>query len=126
MIGDERVEGTWRPIFIHNGGLYHLADLKIYADGMIDCWCPVTLDEFRRKVASGWVTTQIPPSGRASAHHLGSWTVAEQTYHLDGVALIGEVSDEIDRLAGRPTTSERCLAIRTLPRRARHLPRQPR
>lgn len=108
MDGERRVEGTWRPIFIHNGGTYFLTDLKIYADGLVDCWELMNLDEFRQKVASGWVAVEVPPGATISAHHLVHGTVAELRSAVTGDELIGEVTDEIDRLAGRPTSSERC------------------
>lgn len=54
-----RVPGTWRHAFIRNGDHY-LTDLCVYADGLIDCWGLVTLDEFERKPRSGWVATRLP------------------------------------------------------------------
>lgn len=108
MDGERRVEGTWRPIFIHNGGTYYLTDLKIYADGMVDCWELVNLDGFRQKVASGWVAVEVPHGATISAHDLINATVTEPRNAVTGDDLIGEVSDEIDRLAGRPASSERC------------------
>ena len=110
-VDGERIEGTWRPIFIYNGGTYHLTDLFIYADGMIDCWGPVDLDGLRRKIQSGWVATSLPEGGKASAHMLASWRFAEPETWVDADALIGEVADEIERLAGRATSSDRCLAV---------------
>jgi len=32
IVDGERVEGTWRSVFVHNGD-FHLADLVVYADG---------------------------------------------------------------------------------------------
>jgi hypothetical protein len=32
----QRVEGTWRHIFVRNADVYYLADLVVYADGAID------------------------------------------------------------------------------------------
>ena len=34
----ERIEGTWRHVFTENGATCFLADLKVHADGLIDCW----------------------------------------------------------------------------------------
>lgn len=108
-VDGERIEGTWRPVFIHNGG-YYLTDLKIYADGVVDCWEHVTLEEFADKVRSGWVVTDVPDGARASADDLASWIVTEPITGVDPEALIGEVNDEVARLAGRPTSTDRCLA----------------
>lgn len=38
VVDGARIEGTWRPAFIWNGGTYYLTDLLIYADGKVDCW----------------------------------------------------------------------------------------
>lgn len=111
IVDSERIEGTWRPAFIHNGGTYFLTDLLVYADGMIDCWGLVTLEEFADKLASGWVATELPEGGQASAHHLASWKFAEPQMWLTPEMLLGEIRDEIEKLNGRPDSSERCLAV---------------
>lgn len=40
IVDGERIEGSWRHIFIKNGSTYFLSALKVYADGLIDCWGP--------------------------------------------------------------------------------------
>ena len=105
----ERIEGTWRHVFIINGGHYFLSDLKIYADGLIDCWGLVDLEGFREKVRKGWVATRLTENGQASAHHLGSWQFKNPAV-IDSQQLIKEVEDTIAELQGIPTTSGRCLA----------------
>lgn len=110
VIDEERIEGSWRHIFIRNGGTYFLTDLKVYADGMIDCWGLVDLATFRQKVASGWVATSFPQGADANAHHLASWRFDEPHAWITSEQLIAEVADEIEHLCGRPTTEDRCLA----------------
>lgn len=109
-VDGERIEGTWRHAFIRNGGTYYLTDLLIYADGMVDCWELVTLEEFATKLASGWVATELTDGARASAHHLAAWTFAEPQTWLTPEMLLGEVRDDIDQLNGRPDSTDRCLA----------------
>jgi hypothetical protein len=104
----ERIEGSWRPIFIKNGNTYFLSALKVYADGIIDCWDLVDFPTFQQKVTSGWVATTLPQSAQASALHLGSWRFDRPSSTLTPQLLIAEVADEIEHLAGRPTSSERC------------------
>ncbi|MFF9765217.1 NADAR family protein [Streptomyces sp. NPDC014636] len=110
MADGVRVPGTWRHAFICNGGTYFLTDLFIYADGLVDCWGLVTLDEFEQKLRSGWVATSLPDGGRASAHHLASWTFGEPRTWLTPELLIAEVRDTVDELNGRPDSTDRCLA----------------
>lgn len=108
-VDGQRIEGTWRHAFIHNGN-YFLTDLLIYADGMVDCWGLETLEGFADKLASGWVATDLPEGAQASVHHLASWKFAEPKTWLTPEMLLGEVRDDIDNLNGRPDSTGRCLA----------------
>ncbi|HEX8868394.1 MAG TPA: hypothetical protein VF821_22235, partial [Lentzea sp.] len=89
---------------------YFLTDLLIYADGMVDCWGLVTLDEFAAVLASGKVATELPEGAEASALHLGAWKFAEPQSWITADALLAEVRDDVDQLAGRPDSTARCLA----------------
>ncbi|WP_432196616.1 NADAR family protein [Streptomyces sp. bgisy027] len=109
-VDGEQIEGTWRHAFIRNAGTYFLTDLLIYADGMVDCWDLVTLEEFAGKLASGWVATDLADGAQASAHHLASWKFAEPRMSLTPEMLLGEIRDDIDQLNGRPDSTARCLA----------------
>lgn len=110
IVDGERIEGSWRHIFIKNGGTYFLTDLKVYADGMIDCWGLVDFATFQQKVASGWVATTLPRGAVASAHHLATWHFDQPWSALTPQQLMAEVADEIEHLAGRPTSENRCIA----------------
>ncbi|MGE7439471.1 NADAR family protein [Kitasatospora sp. NPDC001175] len=110
----ERIPGTWRHVFIRNGGDYFLTDLLIYADGLVDCWGLVTVEELAEKLRSGWVATTLEDGARASAHHVAAWKFAEVQSWTTPEELLGEVRDEIDRLNGRPDSTGRCLAAVTV------------
>lgn len=105
----ERIEGVTRPVFIRNGRDYYLTDLEIYADGSIWCWEWVDLPGLKAKLASGWVATSFEAGARASAHHLASWRFEEPQSWMEPQWLLGEVADEIDKLNGRPDSTDRCL-----------------
>lgn len=104
-----RVPGTWRHAFIRNFD-HHLTDLFIYADGLIDCWGLVTLEEFEGKLRSGWVATELPEGAEASALGLARWKFAEPQTWLTPEVLVAEIRDTIDQLNGRPDSTGRCLA----------------
>jgi predicted NAD-dependent protein-ADP-ribosyltransferase YbiA (DUF1768 family) len=119
-----RIPGTWRPVFIRNGD-YHLTDLFIYADGLIDCWGLVTLEEFEEKLRRGWVATTLPEGAQASSHDLAAWKFSEPRVWHTPKQLLAEVRDTIDQLNDRPDSTGRCLAAvdafladRTEPNRA--------
>ncbi|MEU8244350.1 NADAR family protein [Actinoplanes missouriensis] len=109
-VDGERIEGTWRPIFIRNGRNYFLTDLLIFADGALYCWEWVDLDGLRSKLESGWVATALEPGVTASAHHLASWVLTDPMMAVSAEDLLGEVADEIDQLNGRPDSTSRCMA----------------
>ncbi|MFI6350363.1 NADAR family protein [Streptomyces sp. NPDC050560] len=110
MADGVRVPGTWRHGFICNGGSYFLTDLFIYADGLVDCWGLVTVEEFEEKLRSGWVATELPEGARVSAHDLASWRFGDPHTWLTPELWVAEVRDTIDELNGRPDSTGRCLA----------------
>ena len=102
MVGAERVEGSWRPVFIHNV-TYYVTDLLVYADGMVDCWGLITQEQFRGKVESGWVTTTVPPGEPVSVHALAAWTMPEATSLVTSDELVAEVdTSRAEPLTGVP------------------------
>lgn len=105
-----RIPGTWRHAFIRNGGQYFLTDLFIFADGLVDCWGLVTLDEFEEKLRRGWVATTFPEGADVSAHDLAAWRFAEPRTWLTPELLLAEVRDTVEQLNGRPDSTARCLA----------------
>ncbi|MEU2243818.1 NADAR family protein [Streptomyces sp. NPDC018338] len=104
-----RIPGTWRHAFIRNGS-YFLTDLFIYADGLIDCWGLVTIEQFEEKLRTGWVATTLPDGAEASAHDLASWKFSEPRSWLTPELVVAEVRDTIDQLNQRPDSTGRCLA----------------
>ncbi|HWS36504.1 MAG TPA: hypothetical protein VN408_27680 [Actinoplanes sp.] len=110
-VDGQRVDGTWRPIFVRNADVYHLSDLIVYADGAIDAGTEglTDLDGLARQLRSGRVATRPAEGARASAHHLATWRFTEVTSAIDAATLLAEVADDIDRLNGRPDSTGRCL-----------------
>ncbi|MFF5788634.1 NADAR family protein [Streptomyces sp. NPDC012693] len=104
-----RIPGTWRHAFIRNGR-YFLTELFIYADGLVDCWGLVTVEEFEEKLRTGWVATTLPDGAQAAAHGLARWKFSEPQSQLTPELLVAEVRDTIDRLNDRPDSTGRCLA----------------
>ena len=106
----KRIIGTCLPAFINNGGSYFLTEIKIYADGMIDCWGLVDFATFKQKVAEGWVATRLPEGADVSVSLLCQFRVSGVSSWKSPGDFIDEVADEIEALNNRPTTSDRCRA----------------
>lgn len=99
--------GASLPVIIHNGQ-YYLTDIKIYADGLIDCWGLITIDEFKQKLDEGWVITEIPNNTEVSIFSLGSFTASSVINYVKPNELIKEIDDIIKELNDLPTTSKIC------------------
>lgn len=100
--------GKSHSIYIHNLR-YFLTELKIYADGMIDCWETATFEEFKNKVRSGWIATELPNTAEVSVSPgFGDFTATNIANVVKPEELIKEVADIIDELNDRPTTSDVC------------------
>lgn len=69
----------------------------------------VTVDEFEKKLRSGWVATDFPDGAEASSDDL-AWKFSEPRTWLTPELLLAEVRDTIDLLNGRPDSTARCLA----------------
>ncbi|WP_214102639.1 NADAR family protein [Acrocarpospora catenulata] len=108
-VDGERIDGTWRLVFVQMGPGYFLWDLEIYADGAIRCLEWMDLDGLRDKVMSGHIATTLRHGARASAAGLGSWHLGNPDMSIYPWDLVAEVADYIEQLNGRPDSIGRCL-----------------
>jgi hypothetical protein len=104
---DNLIKGIGLPAFIHNGN-YYQTTIKVYEDGMIDCWGLVTLDGFKDKVSEGRVVTQVPKGGEISCHHLFDGT-SQLEFHVEIDDFVREVEDAINKLQAKETKTDKCL-----------------
>lgn len=105
--GNRKIIGTTLNAFIHNGD-FHLTEIDIYKDGMIDCWELVNFATFKKRVRSGWVCTRLPEGASVFIPFLARFKAREAMSWVAPEDFIREVTDEIEELNGRPTTSDRC------------------
>ena len=101
------IKGVGLPAFIHNFS-YHLVLIKVYEDGIIDCWEKLDFDGFVDKVESGWVVTTVPKGSEISRHHSFFCKSTDINTYIDEQEFIKEVRDTLDTLQGRKSSSERC------------------
>ena len=105
---DKLIIGVSLPVFIHNLN-YHLTEIHVYEDGMIDCWELVDFNGFKEKIKSGWIKTQLPKGENVSAFPLGHFEVNNFSPNRTEKELIKEVEDIINRFKGEKTSEEICL-----------------
>ncbi|WP_418961046.1 DUF7638 domain-containing protein [Streptomyces tritici] len=112
-VDGERIPGVSRPAFLRNGDHHYLVQLGIYADGMVDCWGLVTLEEFAADVRRGRIVTRFEEGMRAAVHATVEWEFGRVlSGNLTPESLIAEVRDDIDDLNGRlDSTARAWLAV---------------
>jgi|SRR6476661_2247007 len=103
----EIIRGKGLSAFIHNSNYYQTI-IGVFEDGTIDCWGLVNFEEFKTKVAEGWVVTEVPKGARISCHHLyyGNSTLE---FYIEIDEFVKEVEDTINLLQGKQTASETCV-----------------
>jgi len=95
--------------FIHNGNYYY-TQIKVFKDGMIDCWGLVDFEGFKQKIIEGWIVTRPPTGATIRIGDLIQFKLkGEHFYFIEEMELIKEVKDIIDCLNDRPSASERCF-----------------
>ncbi|MFT5618387.1 MAG: hypothetical protein ACI85I_001620 [Arenicella sp.] len=105
--GDKIIKGISLPVFIHNMN-YHLTNINVYEDGMIDCWELVDLNGFKEKIKSGWVKTQLPKGENVSAFPLGNFEVRNFYPNRTETELVKEVEHIINKFKGKKTLGDIC------------------
>lgn len=117
----ERIEGIWRLVFARfdrpayagsGPATYVIAPLTIYADGVIDSYfSEMDLEGLLTAVGAGRISVQVPDGALMSEGELGRWEAREaEWFAISDEDLVQEVADEIERLNGRATSSDRCVA----------------
>lgn len=103
----EIIRGQGLSAFIHNVS-YHETIIGVFEDGNIDCWGLVDFEEFKTKVAEGWVVTEVPKGARISCHHLyyGNSTLE---FYIEIDEFVKEVEDTINQLQGKQTVAKTCV-----------------
>lgn len=114
------IEGLSIPGIIFNLE-YHIIDLKVYSDGIVDCWEMVDLPIFQEKLKKNWVVTSIPEGGQISIFELGrwkikncSWNFNQQTYFDFVKSLVKDLNPKMENLYNmHGTTSMKVNGVNT-------------
>ncbi len=110
VVGGETVVGVWCHVWVthHSSPRPFVEDLFVFADGHIECGGGMDLDGLRRRLADGRVRLRDPdlpaPSGPPERPR---WS-ARYPEPLTDDGFVAEILDEVERLNGRPTSSDRC------------------
>src|SRR6185503_17162281 len=92
-----QIPGLLLPAFIHNGA-YHLTNIAVFADGMVECWGLVDWDTFLQKVESGWVVTSLPPDAEVSINPITHFTATKLLFTVPESEFVKHALDVIEEL----------------------------
>lgn len=83
--------------FVCDGGVFLPTEIKIYQDGMIDCWGLIPLAEFEEKVAEGWVVG-TPPGGAKIKMPSPAFTLMMSLYVAAIAGVSGGSDEQVTRM----------------------------
>jgi len=111
----KRIKGEHVSVFVRSDEVAYLADLRAFADGVIELGRlpnPETLDTAQLKAAveKGRVVSSLAAGTRVEIHRLGSFEVSEEQWSTDIDDIFRSVPDLIDAANGRPDSVDRCRA----------------
>lgn len=111
----DRVRGEERSVLVHDGhdGDYHVASLRVYADGVLELGrlsATETLDRagFERAVRSRRVVANAPVGARVQIRGLGSFRVAGAFQLASMSEIVREIPDLVDAANHRLDSVARC------------------
>ena len=109
-----KVDGASLNLFYRQGALYWLVQVNVFADASMQLArlahpLALTLAELEQLVTQQVVLTQVPKGATVCVYGLGSFVVQETSYVEPVQNKLAELRDMQRRLAGEPTTLDRCL-----------------
>lgn len=112
---EDRIKGDELSVFVRVDGVQYLADLRAFADGVIELGRvpkPETLDldQLRTAVAEGRVCSTAPAGTRIAIHQLGSFTARWEGSSTNIDDIVRSVPDLVDAANDRPDSVRRCRA----------------
>lgn len=96
--GSDYIKGTIFKIFLHDDH-YNLVDLKVFADGVIDCvGQEINLEMLKHYLNSGKLVCDVPTGKRVYVPYLGHMILSIKLYDADNDHFIGLIEHAIDVL----------------------------
>lgn len=108
IIDNQRIEGR---IFhaIRFNHKYFFVEVKVYADGIIECWEPFNLSSFNAYLESGKIRVDVPNGTSIHIYNLGEINVKEFLPEKTKEDFIKEIEDCIKELNGKKGRVSKCV-----------------
>lgn len=95
---------------------YQLVNINVFSDSSIQISSIkepeiLTIEEFKKQIELGRITTKVPESSKVKIYGLGECTVGECFYSADINQKVNEIGDIIADLNGDKTSSQICYEI---------------
>lgn len=105
----ELIKGTIINLLV-KGDYYSLVDLKIYADGYMDCLGALDMPKLRRLLDSGKLCWEMPPNERLFIPYISYvWTSDYQKRSKSSDSIIKIIEDTIEELKNGLTIESQCI-----------------
>ena len=94
---------------IVKNGMYFLAEITVFSDGMIRCWGLMDLKTFKEKLKSGWIRLTLPEDSELRIHNLGVVQAKEFLPEKTNEDFVKEIEDTILELNGGKGRGWKCF-----------------
>jgi len=109
----KRVHGEKLSMLVREGDDFHLANVRVFADGVVEIGRRATpettdVDGLRAMVEAKRIVGSVPIGGRVRIHELGSFIVGKAHGGVDPIEQLLQVKDLVSTLNGAPDSVDRC------------------
>lgn len=110
IVAGETFTGVWCHVWVTGpfAPRAHVEDLFVFSDGHLECDGGMDLDGLRERLANGRVVLHDPELPKPSASPQRPRWTARYPEPLTDDGFVAEILDEVEKLNGRPTTSDLC------------------
>jgi len=109
----KRIRGENISVFVRSRDMLYLADLRVFADGVIEMGrLPhqdiLNLSQLSEAIESGRIVSSVPAGTQVEIYQLGTFTAAKEHWCVDIHEVLRSVPDLVDVANGRPDSVARC------------------
>lgn len=105
-----KIEGKVLHAIIQNFNFY-FTEIKVYSDGLIDCWELVEITKFKTLLQSGKIRISLPPNSKLYIDNLGEIEITHFNSFKTNEDFVKEVEDTILELNGKKGRQSICIDL---------------
>ena len=90
---------------------FYFTEIKVYEDGLIDCWELINLETFKDRLRTEKVRVSLPPDSKLNIPNLGEIEISNFLNYKSNDDFVKEIEDVITELNGRKGRQRICIDL---------------